>query len=83
MPTIFRSGGFRFVIWPDDHAPPHVHIIRGTLLAAVINLGMGESPASIKANYRLNRRELASVLRVVLANNDMFVEEWTKIHGEG
>ncbi len=83
MPTIWRSGGLRFVIWPDDHAPPHVHIVRGKLLAAIINLGMEENSVSVKANYRLNRRELALVVQVVATNNDMFRKEWTKMHGEG
>jgi hypothetical protein len=26
MVTIFRSGGYRFVIYLDDHAPAHVHV---------------------------------------------------------
>ena len=82
MPTIFRSGGFRFVIWPDDHPPPHVHIIRGNLLAAIINLGMKEKPVSIKTNYRLNRRELSLAVRTVAANNNLFAKEWKNIHGE-
>ncbi len=81
MPTIWRSGGFRFVIWPDDHDPPHVHVVRGNLLAAIINLGMKEKSVSIKVNYRLNRRELALAVQVVAANNAVFTKEWTKIHG--
>lgn len=25
MPTIFRTGGFEFMIYTHDHAPAHVH----------------------------------------------------------
>lgn len=82
MPTIWRNGGFRFVIWPDDHEPPHVHIVRGNLLAAIINLGMNDKPVSVRANYHLNRRELALAVRGVAANNALFVAEWKKLHGE-
>lgn len=26
MPTVSYEDGFRFVIYPNDHAPPHVHV---------------------------------------------------------
>lgn len=26
MPTVLRIDGLRFVIWPNDHAPAHVHV---------------------------------------------------------
>ena len=26
MPTIVRDNGFSFVIYPNDHHPPHVHV---------------------------------------------------------
>jgi hypothetical protein len=28
MPTIIRQDGFRIVIYPNDHLPTHVHIIK-------------------------------------------------------
>jgi hypothetical protein len=29
VPTILNINGFRFIIWPADHEPPHVHVIKG------------------------------------------------------
>jgi hypothetical protein len=29
MPTILFINGFQFIIWPDDHEPPHVHVFKG------------------------------------------------------
>ena len=26
MPTVARENGIRFVIYPNDHLPPHVHV---------------------------------------------------------
>ena len=26
MVTVHRAHGFRFVIFPNDHSPPHVHV---------------------------------------------------------
>jgi len=28
MPTILSINGFRFIIWPADHEPPHVHVFK-------------------------------------------------------
>jgi Domain of unknown function (DUF4160) len=28
MPTIIKQDGFRIVIWPNDHLPPHVHVFK-------------------------------------------------------
>jgi len=28
MPTIIRQEGFRIVIYPNDHFPAHVHVIK-------------------------------------------------------
>ncbi len=28
MPTVHLQGGFRFVIYPNDHRPPHVHVFK-------------------------------------------------------
>ncbi len=27
MPTILRHNGWRVVIYPNDHRPPHVHVV--------------------------------------------------------
>ena len=29
MPTIIKQDGFRIVIYPNDHLPSHVHVIKG------------------------------------------------------
>lgn len=29
MPTIFRQDGFQIRIYPNDHFPSHVHVIKG------------------------------------------------------
>ena len=82
MPTIWRSGGFRFVIWPDDHHPPHVHIVRGKNVLAIINMAIDGRTVLIRENFGLKRQELAHAVRVVAANNGLFMREWVKLHGE-
>jgi hypothetical protein len=29
MPTVLRRDGFEFVVYFDDHSPPHVHVFKG------------------------------------------------------
>jgi len=38
MPTVLRIDGLRFVIWPNDHPPPHVHVFSAEA-EAKIDLG--------------------------------------------
>ncbi|MBI4520710.1 MAG: DUF4160 domain-containing protein [Gemmatimonadetes bacterium] len=28
MPTVHRERGFRFQMYPNDHPPPHVHVMK-------------------------------------------------------
>jgi hypothetical protein len=28
MPTVFRFDGFQAVVYPADHVPAHVHVLR-------------------------------------------------------
>lgn len=70
------------MIWPNDHVPPHVHIVRGGMVLAVIHMAYNGKAVSIRENLGLKRRELAQAVRVVAENNDLFIQEWLKIHGE-
>lgn len=35
MPTVFREGGYQFIIFTSDHPPAHVHVRREGKLAKV------------------------------------------------
>lgn len=70
------------MIWPDDHTPPHIHVVRGDRVVAVVNLAVDGHPISIRVNYGMKRQEMAFALAVVGENNDLFTREWVKIHGK-
>lgn len=79
MPTILRSNGFRFVIWPDDHAPPHVHIFKaGDEL--IIELGVEVSQPTIRNAYRMGTRDIALAFAITRVYNDIFLERWKEIN---
>jgi hypothetical protein len=46
MPTVLRVGSLRFVIWPNDHDPAHVHVFSAEA-EAKIELGGAKRTPSI------------------------------------
>ena len=81
MPTILRRDGFRFVIWLNDHPPPHVHVKKaGNEL--IINLGLGGTLPTVISNKGMSNREQNQALLVVALHNTIFLEWWKEIHGE-
>jgi len=73
--TIIRQGGYRVVIFSNDHEPPHVHVFKGGA-EAIIEL----VPIQIRENYRMSRRQLRTALQIVLDNEELLIGAWREIH---
>jgi len=76
MPTILYINGFRFIIWPDDHEPPHIHVFKGD----------GEAKVSIDTPrlvfvIGLSKQEARFILNTVIDHQQTLLKEWEKIHG--
>ena len=61
MPTVLRLGGLRVVIYPNDHSPPHVHVI-GPAGEAIFRLNCPAGPPALRESMgfkvvELNRLE--------------------------
>lgn len=81
MPTVLRVSGLRIVIYPNDHLPPHVHVI-GAEGEARISIGTaGQRPALLE-NWGLGRGALAMALTAIDANRQLLQTKWDEIHGE-
>ncbi len=78
MPTILRHAGLRVIIWPDDHAPPHVHVFSadGTVKIALTNAG----PRLLRVTG-MNRKDTAKALELVFEHETTLLASWEKIHG--
>ncbi len=76
MPTVFRGGGFRVVIWSADHRPPHVHIFvaDGEVIIEIESL-------DVLAAFRVSRRDMRRAVQIVESNREAFRSEWRRIHG--
>lgn len=80
MPTILFINGFQFIVWPDDHEPPHIHVFKGDGEAKV-NIGSSEqAPAFVTING-LTKREAKFIWRTVVEHQEELLVAWEKIHG--
>jgi hypothetical protein len=80
MPTVLRLRGLRFVIYPNDHRPAHVHVA-GHGCEAVFNLGCSAGAVEERENYGFSRREIRNVRRIVSANLGDLCRAWEELHG--
>jgi uncharacterized protein DUF4160 len=81
MATILRVRGMRIVIYPNDHWPPHVHVI-GADGRARIALGDECEAPSVMDNRGLSRGDLADVRVEIERNRDLLSLRWRQIHGD-
>jgi hypothetical protein len=80
MPTVLRADGLRIVIWPNDHAPPHVHVFSAEA-QATIELGDAGQHPRLRENLRMKPAVLAKALQVVFEHHAILMQSWREIHG--
>ena len=80
MPAIWREAGFRFVIYVDDHPPPHVHILANGEMKVNI-VGPTGLPHQVH-NNGFNVSERRKAMDIVLERQVEFLAEWEEIHGD-
>ena len=80
MPTVLRIGSLRFVLWMNDHPPPHVHVFSDDAEASI---EIGEAPEypRLVVNQRMRRAQLAVALHAVMEHRAALLRKWTEIHG--
>lgn len=80
MPTIHRERGFRFVIYLNDHEPPHVHAWRAGVVAKV-QIGDAECAPGVLDPGAMRVSDVRRAVRIVEAHQEEFLAGWRKIHG--
>ena len=76
MPTIFRFDGFRIVINPLDHPPPHVHVLNADGFVLI------EIETLLIRRYRdMREKDVARAVRLVAENQESLLASWREIHG--
>lgn len=80
MPTVHRSGNLRFVIFLDDHGPPHVHVFSGRAEAKILLGSDGDGPA-LEWARGFDRAGLRRVLVEAMASRAKLWAAWRRVHG--
>ncbi len=76
MPTIVKQDGFRIVIWPNDHLPPHVHVFKGDAEVKITLL----EPSVFTVEGKISNKDLAKALNLVIEHQVELLEKWKEIH---
>jgi hypothetical protein len=76
MPTVHRDHGLKFVVYIDDHPPPHIHVTgRGIAKVAL------EPAVALLHSRSLSKADIGRILEVVRSQRSMMLEAWNRIHG--
>lgn len=83
MPTVIRSDGFsvRILFPPREHAPPHVHVVKGGA-EVVIRLGERGGPVRLIEVHEMKTSEVVKAVRLVEIWKGDLLETWEAMHGE-
>lgn len=80
MPTVLRFGSMRFVMYFNDHEPPHVHVIFPDGEVVII---LDEQATSVRVRdvYGIVRgHDLHRIAAIVTEHFETLVELWEEYH---
>ena len=78
MPTVLRSGPYRFYFYSHEpNEPPHVHVDRDDLSAK-----FWLEPVALAGNFGFTARELNTIESLVQANQHQLLEAWHGYFGD-
>lgn len=81
MPTVLPVfKGWRVVIYPSDHLPPHVHVI-GAEEHARFELLCDLGHVRLLSNIRFGLRQLKLIEAYLVNHLAYLCSEWGRIHG--
>lgn len=79
MPTVLRSGPYRFYFYSHEpNEPPHIHVDRDDLSAKfwLISVHLAE-------NFGFRDHELGKIQSTVVVHKTEFLEAWDEFFGTG
>jgi hypothetical protein len=80
MVTIHRAHGLRFVIYPNDHEPAHVHVYGDGEIK--VNIASAAGLPELIYAIGMKRADLRKAMDEVKDNQGRFLSEWNRLHGE-
>jgi hypothetical protein len=78
MPTVLRSGPYRFYFYSHEpNEPPHIHVDRDDLSAK-----FWLDPTQLAANFGFRAHELRTIQSMVAQNKARFMEAWSEFFSD-
>ncbi|MFY9562034.1 MAG: DUF4160 domain-containing protein [Terriglobales bacterium] len=79
MPTVLRSGPYRFYFYSHEpNEPPHIHVDRDDLSAK-----FWLEPVQLVSNFGFRANELRTIQSMVTRHREEFLEAWNEFFGIG
>ena len=78
MVTVHRAYGFRFVMFVNDHDPPHVHVFGQGGEARIIL----QSPDGLRLDWvaSISRADMRKIMLEARGERPRLIEMWKKLH---
>jgi uncharacterized protein DUF4160 len=74
MPTVLRSGPYRFYFWSNDSGePPHVHVDRDDQ-----SVKFWLDPVQLAKNLGFREHEVNNIQSIVIEQRTLFLERWNE-----
>ena len=74
MPTILRTGSYRFFFYSNEFGEPvHIHIQRDNMLAK-----FWLKPIALASSTRFSPKELRKLKSLVTENHEILLEAWNE-----
>ena len=74
MPTVFKSGPYRFFFYAGDRDEPHhVHVERDEKIAK-----FWLDPIRLQMSGGFNRTEIGRINKIIIENHTLLTEEWNE-----
>ena len=78
MPTVLRSGPYRFYFYSHEpNEPPHVHVDKDELSAK-----FWLEPVELARNFGFGPRELNTLQSILQTNQQQLLEAWNGYFGD-
>ena len=72
MPTLLNEKGFKFFFYANEHAPKHIHVMKGEGFAKVELENL-----QVVQNY-LKPKDLKTALEIIEENQENFIRVWNE-----
>jgi Domain of unknown function (DUF4160) len=80
MPTIIKQDGFRIVIYPNDHTPAHVHVLKADGEVRIDLRNEKTLPSLMSVRGKISDKDVMRALSLVTEYQIELLAKWEEIH---